>query len=253
MWRQNKSWRVTRRRTLMSLDSSGLPISENPDHHTHEPFIQQTHLKIPLLSWVFQLSNCKPGCKGWILSLFCEIDTTNGLLTPSSVRKVLFSASYPRIDPCFTAGKWTVGYIEIVTQLVDTGKRPSPHLQCIFRQRTIRQRIFRQRSREKPPTTNLKCVNEFLWFPATNYTLFDNEVRKDYAVRFFTLLLDYSSIENFWFLVGIPHVTLVLRHVKCWDQHTQKFYSKKISGLNLTSEHFFEIFLSSVTNVSFNM
>ncbi len=33
------------------------------------------------------------------------MDTTNGFLTSSSIRCVLFSASISKIDPCFTAGK----------------------------------------------------------------------------------------------------------------------------------------------------
>jgi hypothetical protein len=37
-------------------------------------------------------------------SLLCE-DTTSGFLTSNSIREVLFSASYSRVDPCFTAGK----------------------------------------------------------------------------------------------------------------------------------------------------
>ncbi len=63
------------------------------------------HLKMQLLSQGLKLSNSKRGCRVSALSLFCEIDTTNGFLTLSSFRSVLFPASYSRIDPCFTVGK----------------------------------------------------------------------------------------------------------------------------------------------------
>jgi hypothetical protein len=58
------------------------------------------HLKKPLLSQlgVLKWSNSKPGCRVSALHF-------NGFLTSSSLRKVLFSASYSWINPRFTARK----------------------------------------------------------------------------------------------------------------------------------------------------
>jgi hypothetical protein len=50
----------------------------------NKPLSQEMHLKIPLSSHGLKLSNSKPGCK--VSALFCEIDTTNGFLTSSSIR-----------------------------------------------------------------------------------------------------------------------------------------------------------------------
>ncbi len=83
-----------------------LPLSENPHHHSekNDPFRQGVHSKIPLLSRGLKLSNSKPGCRVSALPFFCKIESTNGFLTSSSIKYVLFSASY-FINPCFTAGK----------------------------------------------------------------------------------------------------------------------------------------------------
>jgi hypothetical protein len=64
---------------------------KNPDNQPpkNEPFSQEMHLKIPLLRRGSNFSNSKPGCS-LSSSLLCEIDTTNGFLTWSSFRWVLF-------------------------------------------------------------------------------------------------------------------------------------------------------------------
>jgi hypothetical protein len=60
--------------TLVPLDRSRLPLSDNPDHHPqeNEPFIQEMHLKITLLSRGLKLSNSKPGCGVSALHFFVK-------------------------------------------------------------------------------------------------------------------------------------------------------------------------------------
>ncbi len=50
--------------TLVPLDKSCVPLSENPDQQPkrNEPFSHEMHLKIPLLSRGLKLSKSKPGC-----------------------------------------------------------------------------------------------------------------------------------------------------------------------------------------------
>jgi hypothetical protein len=61
-------------------------------------------------------------------SLLCEIDNTNGFLTSSSFREVLFQLLIPGLIPRFTAGKANQGF-EIVVQLANiSNQSPSSHL-----------------------------------------------------------------------------------------------------------------------------
>jgi hypothetical protein len=64
------SWEAT----LVPLDRSWLPHSENPDHHSqkNEPLSQEMHLKITLSSWGLRLSNSKPGCRISALHFFVK-------------------------------------------------------------------------------------------------------------------------------------------------------------------------------------
>jgi hypothetical protein len=97
-----------------------------PSPPNNEPFIQEMHLKMPVLSRGLKLSNSKPGCRVSALHFLGEIDTTNDFLTSSSIRWAFFSASYFRINPCFTAEK-RIG-VWIVTHLADTGKLSSSNI-----------------------------------------------------------------------------------------------------------------------------
>jgi hypothetical protein len=105
MSRHKNNWRVeTWEATLMPLDRSWLSLSvRNPRSSPPEndPFSQEMHLKILLLSRGLKLSNYKPGCRVSALHFFCEIDNTNDFLTLSSISLVLFSASYSMINAFF--------------------------------------------------------------------------------------------------------------------------------------------------------
>jgi hypothetical protein len=57
------------------------------------------HLKIPLSSRGLKLPNSKPGWRVSALQLLCEIDTTNGFLTSSSFKFVLFQLLIPGLTP----------------------------------------------------------------------------------------------------------------------------------------------------------
>jgi hypothetical protein len=85
------------------LTSSFIKPRSSPPKN--EPFSQDMHLKIPILSRGLKLSNSKPGCKVSVLHFFWEIEITNGFLTSSLFGKVPSSAFYSRINLCFTARK----------------------------------------------------------------------------------------------------------------------------------------------------
>jgi hypothetical protein len=90
--RKQKKKLASQDAALVPLNRPCLPLSEKPDHHLtrNEPFSQEMHLKIPLSSQGLKMAYSNPGCRISVLSLLCEIDTTDGFLTSSSFRSVLF-------------------------------------------------------------------------------------------------------------------------------------------------------------------
>ncbi len=74
MWREKNMLAGCWEATMVTLDRCWLPLSENPDHHPqkNEPFSQEMHLKIPLLSRGLKVSNSNPGCRVSALHFFVK-------------------------------------------------------------------------------------------------------------------------------------------------------------------------------------
>jgi hypothetical protein len=103
-------------------------------------------LEIPLLSNDLTLSNPKPACRVSALHFSSEINIANGFLTLSSFREVFLFSALPDLTPALT----TVSLLEsifgfkIVTRLVDTQKRPSPHLQSMLPSSSLKKGLFQR-------------------------------------------------------------------------------------------------------------
>ncbi len=87
---------------LIGLDNSFRKPWTSPPKN--EQFSQEMHLKIPLLSRGLRLSGSKPSSRVSVIDFYVK-QILSGFLTSSSFRKVLFSASYSRINPCLIAGE----------------------------------------------------------------------------------------------------------------------------------------------------
>ncbi len=78
------------------------PISENPNHHPPkvEAFSHEIHLKIPLWSWGWKISNSNLN-SSLILCISNRKDTTNGFSDSSSITWVLFFSFFFQDEPLF--------------------------------------------------------------------------------------------------------------------------------------------------------
>ncbi len=110
MSKPKKNWRVKRRHFChwIRLDSLFQKTRSSPTKN--KPFSQEMHLKIQLLSLGSKLPNAKPRCR---VSAFHFLWNTyhQWLFDIEVIHISAFSASYSRINPCFTARKRIVVWI----------------------------------------------------------------------------------------------------------------------------------------------
>ncbi len=107
MWRQNGSWGVERRHWchLIGLDCLFQKLLSTPKN---KPFIQEMHLKTPLLSRGLKLFSSKPGCR--VSDLHILLNKFHQWPYDIELNQMSdFLASYSRINPCSISGKRFVG------------------------------------------------------------------------------------------------------------------------------------------------
>jgi hypothetical protein len=92
--------------TLMPLDRPWLLLSENLDHHPpkNEPCCQEMHLKIPLSSRVWNCQILNQVVESQLL-ISSRNRNHHWLSDIKLIQMSAFSASYSRINLCFTVGK----------------------------------------------------------------------------------------------------------------------------------------------------
>ncbi len=127
-WREDRTKSVNQEATLVPLDNSWLRSFRKPRSSPPktESFSPEMHLKIQLSSRGLKLSNSKPGCRVSSFHFFVIQILPTAFGHQAHSDKCFSQLHNPRLTTVSLVES-ELGF-EIVTQLADTGKRPSSHL-----------------------------------------------------------------------------------------------------------------------------